>query len=183
MEITERISTWKSRKELQPENLGKDYDLEISERITTWKSRKGLLPGNLWKDYTTWKSMKGLLLGNLGKGHYLELGNLGNDYFLEISARNNYLEISVRNNYLEISSLLPNSLGFTRHVNILVQGKNIPWYNYFPNLKIKFSFSNLYLNNICMNLGWFRHWNPEIHPGIITSANLEKYIFFWIIAH
>ena len=57
MEITERISTWKSRKELQPENLGKDYDLEISERI--------ILSGNLGKDYTTWKSWKGL--------YYLEI--------------------------------------------------------------------------------------------------------------
>ena len=87
MEITERITTWKSRKELLPGNLGKNYNLKISERITTWKSRKGLyyleiseriiLPGNLGKDYTTWKSMKELLLGNLGKDHYLELGKLG----------------------------------------------------------------------------------------------------------
>ena len=111
------------------------------------------------------------------RNKFLEISEM--DIYLEISARNNYLEISVRNNYLEISSLLPNSLGFARHVNILVQGKNIPWYNYFPNLKIKFSSSNLYLNNICMNLGWFRHWNPEIHPGIITSTNLEKYIFLF----
>ena len=50
----------------------------------------------------------------------LEISEM-NDY-LEISEMDIYLEISVSNNYLEISSLLPNSLGFTRHVNILVQG-------------------------------------------------------------